>query len=139
MTTRTASCACGKLTVEAAGEPDFVVACHCLECQRRTGSVFGVGAYYPKTQVTAAGTNRSYIREGQDGRRVHFHFCPECGSTVFWELDLRPDHVAVAVGAMADPAFRAPTRSSCEQSRHPWFEFNHDISRFLQQPPAPRK
>jgi hypothetical protein len=43
--TRTAHCSCGALRVEVAGEPDAVVACHCGQCQRRTGSVFGVGAF----------------------------------------------------------------------------------------------
>jgi len=58
---------------------------------------------------------------------------------VFWELDLRPNHVAVAVGAMADPLYAAPTRSVWEESRHSWITFNHDVSRFLQQSPPPPK
>jgi hypothetical protein len=43
---RTARCCCGTLQIETSGEPSFVVAGHCVECLRRTGSVFGVGAYF---------------------------------------------------------------------------------------------
>jgi len=139
MTTRTASCCCGELTVVAAGDPEFVVACHCRECQRRTGSVFGVGAYYLRTQVQAMGAFTVYVRDAQDGRKLRFHFCPRCASTVFWELDFRPNHVAVAVGAMADPLYAASTRSVWEESRHSWITLDHDISRFPQQSPPPPK
>jgi len=38
--------ACGELQVVVTGEPDVAVACHRLECQRRTGSVFGARAYF---------------------------------------------------------------------------------------------
>lgn len=139
MTTRSGSCACGNLTVRIAGDPDFVIACHCLDCQRRTGSVFGVGAYYRREMVKAAGVHREYVRDGQDGRKLRFHFCPDCGSTVFWELDLRPDHFGVAVGAMADPTFPTPTRSVWEQSRHHWLEIGDDVAHFPKQSSAAGK
>ena len=52
---RTAYCSCGALRLDVSGEPDAVVACHCGECQRRTGSVFDVGAYYKKEHVHVIG------------------------------------------------------------------------------------
>ena len=48
---RTAECACGALKPSAEGEPAIVGAYCCLRCQRRTGSVFGVAAYFPKDKV----------------------------------------------------------------------------------------
>jgi hypothetical protein len=95
--TRTAHCCCGALRVEVSADPDAVVACHCGECQRRTGSVFGVGAYFKREHVHAEGPSKIYIRDGQEGRKLRQHFCPTCGTTVFWDADLRPDHIGVAV------------------------------------------
>ena len=46
-----ARCACGDLTVTLPGPSSAVVACHCEDCQRRTGSPFGVGAYYSSDAV----------------------------------------------------------------------------------------
>ena len=41
MTTRTATCSCGQLRLACEGEPVRISICHCLECQKRTGSIFG--------------------------------------------------------------------------------------------------
>src|SRR5215469_12391782 len=86
--TRTAHCSCGALRVEISADPDAVVACHCGECQQRTGSVFGVGAYFKKEHVHAEGPSKIYVRDGQEGRKLRQHFCPTCGTTVFWDADL---------------------------------------------------
>ena len=127
---RIAQCSCGALRVETTGEPAIVSACHCRECQRRTGAPYGVGAYFSKAQVRAEGTSKVFARDGQEGRKLRFHFCPECGTTLFWSADFRPDDFGVAVGAFADPSFPAPTRSVWEESRHSWITFEHDLRRF---------
>src|SRR6516162_50925 len=74
--TRTAHCSCGALRVEVSADPDAVVACYCGECQRRTGSVFGVGAYFKKEHVRAEGPSKIYVRDGQEGRKLRMHFLP---------------------------------------------------------------
>jgi hypothetical protein len=51
---------------------------------------------------------------------VTFNFCPDCGGTVFWEAEHRPDLIAVAVGMFADPAFDKPAYSVWEKRQHPW-------------------
>jgi len=56
------------------GDPVHVIACHCNECQRRTGSVLGVGAYYKKEQVEIAGRNKVFVRDAPEGRKVRNHF-----------------------------------------------------------------
>jgi hypothetical protein len=122
---RIAHCCCGALRVETTGEPTAVVACHCHECQRRTGAAFGVGVFFEKAQIRAEGASKVYTRDGQEGRKLRFHFCPECGTTVYWDLDLRPDHIVVAFGTFADASFPAPMRSVWEETRHPWVEFGH--------------
>ena len=94
--TRTAHCSCGALRVEVSADPDAIVACHCGECQRRTGSVFGVGAYFKKEHVRVEGPSTVYVRDRQEGRKLKNHFCPTCGTTVFWEAYLMPDHIGVA-------------------------------------------
>jgi len=125
--TKTAHRCCGALRVEVSADPDAVAACHCGECQRRTGSVFGVGAIFKREHVRSEGPSKIYVRDGQEGRKVKMHFCPTCGTTVFWEADLRPDHIGVAVGAFHDPNFPRPTLSGWEESKHGWVAFIHDL------------
>jgi hypothetical protein len=97
-----------------------VSVCHCLACQQRTGSAFGVQARYAREHVRVQGDATTYERVGDSGGRATFHFCPTCGSTVYWELDGLPDHIAVAVGAFADPEFPPPTVAVYEARQHPF-------------------
>jgi len=120
MTTRTASCSCGQLTATVTGDPARVSICHCLACQRRTGSVFGAQARFDGGQVAIRGTTREYLRVGDGGSHARFSFCPQCGSTVAYRIDEWPDVVIVPVGAFAEPGFPAPTMSVYEERMHRW-------------------
>lgn len=127
MTHRLASCSCGKLTVGTRGEPIRISICHCLACQKRTGSVFGAQARFPADAVTVEGQSTEYVRIGDEGSSARFHFCPECGSTVFWQLDAVPGVVAIPVGAFADPDFPQPRVSVYGVRQHSWVHLPEDI------------
>ena len=104
-----ARCSCGAVTLSLPKEPSkLVVACHCIDCQRRTGAPFGVGAYYPADVVTISGTSKEFTHAAASGGKIHNYFCPQCGSTVYWKLSNLPALIAVAVGAMAEPKYPAP-------------------------------
>jgi hypothetical protein len=118
--THDASCSCGQLRLVADGDPVRVSICHCLACQQRTGSAFGVQARYDEDRVRIEGRFTEYLRVSDDGDERIFRFCPDCGSTVFYTYPGAPGVVAVPVGAFADPAFPAPVRSIYESRRHPW-------------------
>lgn len=120
MTTRNAACSCGQLTVTTRGEPVRISMCHCLDCQRRTGSTFGAQARFADDAVTVSGRSTPYSRIADSGNRITFHFCPECGSTVYYQLDAVPGFTAVPVGAFADPTFPAPRVSVYEARKHAW-------------------
>lgn len=129
MKSRSAACACGQLRVETDGEPIRISVCHCFECQRRTGSAFGAQARFAKTSVRVSGNSTSYARVADSGHRITFHFCPTCGSTVYYLLDRAPDSIAVALGAFADSTFPAPRISVYEARRHAWVGLPADIER----------
>ena len=122
MKTHRAACNCGKLEIVCKGEPLRISMCHCLECQRRTGAVFSSQAWFSSQQTTISGNSTQFTRQSDAKRSVTFRFCPTCGSTVYWEADAMPGHIAIAVGAFADPVFPAPTYSGWEARRHRWIE-----------------
>ena len=126
MTIRIASCSCGALTARCAGDPVRVSVCHCLACQRRSGSAFAVQARFPEDRVTIAGASRNWTRIGDEGSQARFRFCPVCGSTLFYTVDEDPGLIAIAVGAFADPDFPPPTRSVYEVRRHRWTSISGD-------------
>ena len=120
MGNRTASCACGQLRVMCAGDPMIVSLHHCSECQKRTGSTYGIATFFSREAVKTEGDCRTYRRSSDSGFAVSFHFCPNCGSTVFWEAERKPDAIAVAVGCFGDPAFPSPSQSVYNEHRHAW-------------------
>lgn len=116
-----ARCSCGALTLMLPDQPNAVIACHCMECQRRTGAPFGAGAFYPAEAVVISGIGKQYTRDAASGGKVHTHFCPNCGSSVYWKAENLPSMIGVALGALTDAnQLPAPARSIFEQSKHRW-------------------
>ena len=128
---RTAQCQCGALRVETEAEPAAVVVCSCGACQRKSGSVFGAGAYFSKDEVRISGVDREYVRMADSGVPFHEFFCPQCGSTVHWFSERDPQRIGVAVGAFADPRFPAPSRSVFDEMKHDWVVFGDDVPGFV--------
>ena len=127
MTTRRATCSCGQLALTAEGDPVRISMCHCLECQRRTGAVLSNQARWPRERISVSGNAMAWRRPAESGNRLTFHFCPVCGSTVYWDNDGFPDVVTVAIGAFADPGFHSPAIAVWEECRHGWVAFPPDV------------
>lgn len=117
---RHAACSCGAVTVTCAGALARVSACHCLDCQRRSGSAFAAQARWPDDRVSVSGETRPWTRVGDEGSSCTFHFCPTCGATMWYVLDSMPGVTAVPVGAFAEPGFPTPGFSVYENRRQPW-------------------
>ena len=122
MTTRTATCRCGQLTATCVGKPVRISVCHCLECQKRTGSAFAAQARWPDAQIQIKGIRHTWHHTGDAGSRLTYLFCPECGSTVAYALDTQPGITAIPLGAFADLDFPPPKYSVYEQRKHKWVE-----------------
>jgi len=128
MTTRTARCSCGQLSITLSGDPARVSVCHCRACQRRTGSTYGAQGSFRDDQIVAqAGQATTYVRTGDGGMHIHFRFCPTCGATVSYRLEGVDGKIIVPVGAFADKTLPAPTFSVYEERMHPWVTVPEDI------------
>jgi hypothetical protein len=126
MTEHTASCRCGQLRVTTEGDPVRVSVCHCLACQKRTGSVFSAQARWPTECVTIDGRSNSWTRTADSGQTTTYHFCPECGSTVHYSGGNFPDVIAIPLGAFDDPYIASPDYSVWERRKHDWLEILGD-------------
>jgi hypothetical protein len=127
---RLAQCHCGSLRAITSGVPLSVAICHCKACQRRTGALAASVAGFAKAQVTIEGHAKVFDRYGQSGRKVRFYFCPNCGTSLYWEADARPDTYILAVGTFADPNFPPPSVSIFEESKHTWMQLPHGMKHF---------
>ena len=119
---RTASCSCGQLKAVSKGEPAWISVCHCLDCKRRSGSAFACGATFEAGEIETEGESRTYNRSSDEGFWARMSFCPDCGNTVFYEIERRPGMITIPIGAYADPAFPEPTVSVFDERRHEWIQ-----------------
>src|SRR2546423_8596203 len=115
-------CVCGALRYRAEGMPLRTTACHCTMCQKRTGSAFGVGAYFNAEQgrVVQGELSTYEHRSDESHRWIRFEFCPRCGTQVSWTLEALPGVRGIAIVALVDPKWPKLTRFSWFRSAHPW-------------------
>lgn len=132
---RQAACACGALKVTFRGEPMKVSSCCCQQCQRRTGSFYGVTVFFEEGQMAAReGAESLFRRTGESGKPLDFRFCPSCGSTVWWTAGARPGRVMVAGGAFADANLPAPERIIWTEHRHPSVRVDEGVREYVRSP-----
>lgn len=122
-----ASCCCGQLTLTYEGEVSKTAMCHCFQCQKRTGSVFGVQTRLETKKVKTQGQFSVFKRRGEEGF-VTFNFCPSCGSTVFYEVDGMPGSTIVPIGVFANPKLPSPTFSVYKDRKHHWVEIPASVT-----------
>ena len=109
-------CACGKVRYQTTGQPEVHAVCHCRYCQLRTGSAFGVGAYFRNDKVSLLSGDLSHHRyQTQSGNNVTTSFCSACGTTTHWQInsEFLDGKTAIAVGTFDPPSF--------------WFDINREI------------
>ncbi|KJS25878.1 MAG: aldehyde-activating protein [Hyphomonadaceae bacterium BRH_c29] len=138
MVTRVATCRCGQLKASCEGEPVRVSVCHCLECQKRSGSAFAAQARWADEDITVTGEAKVWERVADSGHRVTYRFCPYCGSTVTYQIEGWPGVTAVPLGAFADPDFPAPKFSVYEDRKHAWVDILGDVKRSTSESAARR-
>ena len=103
--TRTASCTCSGLAVEVRGVPHFTAICACRNCRTRTGSAFGVSAYFDEACIIRTlGAPTLFRGTSRKGRWLDYRFCPRCGTTVWWTAEFRPGEIGIAAGLFVDDA-----------------------------------
>ena len=126
-----AQCQCGALRARVAEDArPFTTMCHCQQCQRRSGSPFGVVAYFRRDLVDILGDAKEFTRGSDAGTSLTFGFCPACGSTIYALLEKNPDLIGVPVGAFADSSFPSPDVSVWEQEKHHWLALPDRIRQF---------
>lgn len=98
--------------------------CHCTNCKRRTGSAFGISAYFPKSAlVQTQGESQVYaFHHAVQNHDQQRHFCPRCGSTLFWFISTVPEQIGVAGGCFADDGLPTPTYSVTHRKKEAWVE-----------------
>jgi hypothetical protein len=118
----TGTCACGQASITVDALPSMHGVCHCTNCKRRTGSAFGISAYFDRTAVVQQrGETKTYTfhhtAQNHDQER---HFCSHCGTTLFWFVSSVPEKIGIAGGCFADAGLPEPSYSVTDRKRESW-------------------
>lgn len=134
MTTHEATCHCGQLKAICEGDPVTVAMCHCNHCQRRTGTAFNLGAWFPSDAVRIEGGDKTFSRPGDRDISIDFHFCPECGTSLWWESPANQGYIGVAAGCFTDPDYATPTMVVFDEKRFNWVQNPEGVPCFATAP-----
>jgi hypothetical protein len=113
-------CSCGAVRYRLASEPMFVHCCHCLNCQRQTGSAFVINLLIEAERVElVAGGLQPVEVPRDDGSTQRIFRCPECQIAIYSEYG-RPQVRFVRAGTLDDPSSVAPDVHIFTRSKVPW-------------------
>jgi hypothetical protein len=117
---REGGCSCGAVRYRLASDPMFVHCCHCLNCQRQTGSAFVINLLIEADRVELlAGEPQRVDVPRDDGSTQRIFRCPACQVAVF-SIYGRPEILFVRAGTLDDPASVSPDVHIYTRSRLPW-------------------
>jgi hypothetical protein len=125
-------CACGAVRYRVSGAPLRTSICHCKFCQQRTGSAFGVNVYFRSEDFDLTrGALKSYEhRSDESGRWLKMEFCPGCGTTLTWTLEVVPGGRGVAAGTFDDTRWLEIERHAWTRSAQHWVEIPPGVQKF---------
>jgi hypothetical protein len=123
-------CACGEVRYRLASEPLFVHCCHCLNCQRQTGSAYVINLLIEAERVeTLRGGPRPVSVPRDDGSTQEIWRCPACEVALLSYYG-RPDVAFVRAGTLDDPAAVEPDVHIYTRSKLPWVRIPDSVPAF---------
>ena len=93
-------CLCGKVNYNCYTEPKAIFNCHCVDCRRATGSVFGTNLFVPEEEVKICGKLSSYTHKSDSGSTMTKMFCSNCGSLMFGRNSAKKNILSIRAGTV---------------------------------------
>jgi len=122
MGTISGACLCGSVRYSSNSDPVTVVACHCVTCQKNTGSAFSLNIGLPTESVefSGAGLTRVEDHSGASGKPFYRSFCSRCGSPIAASGEAYPALTFIKAGTLEDPSWVKPAAHLWCIEKKPW-------------------
>jgi len=128
-------CQCGALRYRVEGEPVAVGICHCTQCQKQSGSAFGMSCIVQKEAFRLlSGSPKTFTRTSDSGRPVVCAFCPDCGTRIYHETRWLDGVLNIKPGTFDDTSFLRPQAQIWTAKKQGWVELPSEIRSFEGQP-----
>ncbi len=131
----TGGCQCGQIRYKIQAEPLTIYACHCTECQRQSGSAFGMSMAVPREAVTILqGKPKGWRRASESGREVICFFCSECGTRLFHDPVSKPKIINIKPGTLDDTSWLRIAGNTWTRSAQTWINHSEQVLNYEKQP-----
>ncbi len=129
-------CHCGAIRYRVDGQPNFHALCHCSDCRRHAGAPMVGWAMFPEAALKIEKGAPKIYRSSENGRR---HFCPECGTGLFYaNAQVLPGIIDVQSATLDDASALAPQTHVQAAERLGWMAKAHELPMFERYPPPPK-
>lgn len=135
--TQSGGCLCGAVRYEINGPLFKAGNCHCLGCQKLSGSGHAFHALFPEEAFTVTGKTQGYKWTADSGNTNTTEFCPVCGSPLFARNSGFPGMVTLRVASLDDPAQIMPQMAVYLKRRQPWDVLDRSLPTFMEMPAMP--
>ena len=127
----TGGCHCGAIRYEVEGEPAHSALCHCSDCRRHAGAPMVAWGLVKKEDLKVEGETREYA-SSENGRR---HFCPNCGTGLFYTSEaVFPGQIDVQIATLDDPDSIVPQAQVQVAERIRWVKHIGEMPEFERYP-----
>ena len=133
----TGCCQCGATRYRVTAEPLLTYACHCHNCQKRTGSAFSLGVIVPVDTLQVEGELTQWSRVSDAGATNTRHSCASCGNIIYGTDDSGFDLAKLQAGTLDDTSSVEPDVHMWLTSKQPWIELPDGVPGFETQPDDP--
>ena len=124
----TGGCQCGHVRFEIVGEPLGLSVCHCRDCQRQSGSAFGMSlAIPPDGFQLRSGALKNFEIICDSGRPKTCVFCPECGTRVYHRT---VNGISLKAGTLDDTSYLKPDAHYWTARKQPWVKIPDGFPQF---------
>lgn len=128
------SCQCGQVQLTLSGDALFTYACHCMDCQKRTGSAFSMGLVIPADFVALEGECTAWTRTSDDGHTNTRHSCSQCGNIIYGDSSATPGIWKLQAGLLEDTSGLRPNVHLWTRRKQGWVSLPEDATAFDTQP-----
>jgi hypothetical protein len=123
-------CLCGRIRYESDSEIVRAYHCHCLDCQKLSGTSGLSLLAIPDSDFRISGELKFFEKTGDSGSKVSLGFCPDCGSNIVGKPQRLAGMIAIAAGTLDDSSLFKPTLSIFSASAPSWHVFGNEIHKF---------
>jgi hypothetical protein len=133
----TGQCHCGQISFSAQADPERVVACHCTDCQKFSGSPFRTTLPVPAENISFTGTPKQYIKTADSGKRRAQGFCPNCGTQIYACEPENPTTFNLRLGCVNERAQLPPKVQFWTCSAMSWLQDLPGVKAHVKGPDSP--